>query len=131
MCYGRNGHHKILPLTANIQLWSSALKIQPTLFSVVVAPTIAHLFTAEIPNITHNHKHFNVFGPKQSNAQEINTHHSIIHLFNQQMHTVILYYTIKFTIKLVQHVSNPYFGIIIRDLDCELHKLQINNYGTF
>jgi hypothetical protein len=40
---------------------------------------------------------------------------------------IILYYTIQFTIKLVQRVSNPYFGIIIRDLDCELHKLQINN----
>ena len=41
-----------------------------------------------------------------------------------------LYYTIQFTIKLVRHVSNPYFGVIIRDLDCELHKLQINNNGT-
>jgi hypothetical protein len=42
---------------------------------------------------------------------------------------IILYYTIQFTIKLVRHVSNPYFVIIIRELDCELHKLHINNNG--
>jgi hypothetical protein len=51
----------------------------------------------------------------------------MVHLFNQPMYT---YYTIQFTIKLVRHVSNSYFGIIIRDFDCELHKLQINNNGT-
>jgi hypothetical protein len=44
---------------------------------------------------------------------------------------VILYYTIQVTIKLVRHVSNLYFGIIVRDMDCELHKLQTNNNGTF
>jgi hypothetical protein len=50
---------------------------------------------------------------------------SYISLTNQCT-LIILYYTIQFTVKLVRHVSSPYFGIIIRDLDCELHKLQIN-----
>jgi hypothetical protein len=54
---------------------------------------------------------------------------SYISLSNQCT-LIILHYAIKFTIKLFLHVSNPYFGIIIRDLDCELHKLQINNNGT-
>jgi hypothetical protein len=48
---------------------------------------------------------------------------SYISLTNQCT-LIILYYTIHITIKVVRHVSNPYFGIIIRDLDCELHKLQ-------
>ena len=43
---------------------------------------------------------------------------------------IILYCTIQFTIKLFRHVSIPHFGIIIRDLDCELHRLQIKNNGT-
>jgi hypothetical protein len=54
---------------------------------------------------------------------------SYISLTNQCT-LIIFYYTIQFTVKLFRNVSNPYFGIIIRDLDCELHKLQINNNGT-
>jgi hypothetical protein len=44
---------------------------------------------------------------------------------------ISLYYTIQFVIKLVRHVSNPYFVIIMRVLDYELHKLQIKNNGKF
>jgi hypothetical protein len=49
-----------------------------------------------------------------------------ISLTNQCILT-ILYYTIQFTVKLVRHVSNPYFGIIIRDLDCELCTVDPEN----
>jgi hypothetical protein len=56
---------------------------------------------------------------------------SLSHIsLTNQCTLIILYYTIQFSVKVVRHVSNPYFGIIIRDLDCELHKLQINNNGT-
>jgi hypothetical protein len=44
---------------------------------------------------------------------------SYIYLTNQCT-LIILYYTIQFTTKLVRHVSNPYFGVIIRDFDCNL-----------
>jgi hypothetical protein len=36
---------------------------------------------------------------------------------------LLIYYTIFFPVKSVQHVSVPYFGTIIRDPCCELHKI--------
>jgi hypothetical protein len=54
-----------------------------------------------------------------------------LHIFKQLLNT---YYSLLYNAvyhKLVRHVSNPYFVIIIRNLDCKLHKLQINNNGTF